>query len=106
MACCSLGSSSRIGSRRSWSISVMRSAALSGSIRESSRADSASRARFEELEPVGRVELFEDVRFELAVEAHGLNDLFTLFVAGLLDEVSDLSGMELRQLPVRDAQAR
>ncbi len=63
-------------------------------------------AALEELELVGRVELLEDVGLELAVQAHGLDDLLALLVAGLLDEVGDLGGVQLGQLAVRDAQAR
>ena len=59
----------------------------------------------DELQLVLGVELLEDVGLELAVLAHGLDDLLALVVGGGLDEVGDLGRMEPGQLPVGDAEA-
>ena len=52
------------------------------------------------------VELLEDVGLELLVLADRLEDLLALLVARRLDEVGDLRGMQVRDAPVREPQAR
>ena len=89
-------------SRRSWSSSMIRSAASSGAIRASSRAASASERGADELQLVLRVELLEDVRLEFPVGLDRLDDLLALLVRCGLDEVRDLGRVQPGELPVRD----
>ena len=98
------GKRSRIGSRRSWSISPDQIGRVVGlHVREQSRRVGVA-ARLEELQLVRGVELFEDVGLEFAVGGHGLDDLLTLIVTGLFDQVGDLCGVQFGELAIRNSQ--
>ena len=53
-----------------------------------------------------RIELFEHIRFELAVLADRLDDLFSFLVRSRFDEVGDLCRSEPGELAVRDPHPR
>jgi hypothetical protein len=64
------------------------------------------RASFEEFQLVLDIELLEDVGLEFAVQTNGFNDLLTLFVARLLDEVGNLGGMKFGQFAIGNSKSR
>ena len=59
----------------------------------------------DELELVVLVELLEDVRLELAILRDRLDQLLALIVGGRLDEIGDLSRVQVRELAMGEAQA-
>ncbi len=67
---------------RSWSTSVIRSAASSAAMRCKNGCGLLIGALFQELDLMFGVQLLEDVGFELGVGVDGLDDLLALVVRG------------------------